>query len=1189
MADSTLVLVDSQFTKLENYGWGDDVKQTGILTCNNIDSKEQFGINPFYISKVFTAYWYTDQDKLAQCTCSALSSLNKIIKNEYVSAFFMLVILPIQMKISLLVPIGTFSLDNEFCCNECKHKGFEFLAPTTSRNVLRVLRAMQLSKPVLLEGSPGVGKTSLVVALAEYSGHSVVRINLSEQTDMMDLLGSDLPIQRDSGMEFSWCDGILLEALKKGSWVLLDELNLAPQSGLNAILDHRAEVFIPELGLTFKCPPSFRVFACQNPSHQGGGRKCLPKSFLNRFTKVYVDELDADDYLFICRSQYPSVPETLLTKLICFNNRLYEDTMISRKYGQEGSPWEFNLRDVMRSCQIIEDTSKEASVDRFLSIVYIQRMRTVADRHEVIKLYTEVFGVKPSLTQFPKVHVNPNYLILGSACVERNHFQPSKILKSQLNILPGILHNLEAVLHCVQRRWLCILVGPCSSGKTSLIRLLAHLTGNVLHELNLSSGTDVTDLLGCFEQYNSFRSYRDVITQVERYVSEYFGLRLERDWKGLINERRNLFSKWFAFLVSKICNSHPTSLFPRLWKHDLCSSLNLLIVKTLLYIQKKETMKPSANFEWVSGILIKAIENGEWVVLQNANLCNPTVLDRINSLVEPNGSITINECGLADGKPLVLDAHPKFQMFLTVDPTHGEVSRAMRNRGVEIFLMQPTWLPDEEEDKEEINVNDVKRFLICSGIPCSKLVLAMSKAHMHVQSAGSCLGVRITLLELTRWVQLFQQLLVKGNQPKWSLQLSWEHTYLSSLGEAEGMEAVMQAKLSYLSDTDWYKFNELSGYSLHLPGGWPAPLTLRHLLWYSRETCVRHNCIFLEFLASQCASFKANMSCYGMLPSCMSREFQPYATNDIEQFDLALANKMLFFAAHWSLEQATESDVTLYILLFKWYSSKVQPYCNFFNSFLNILEKERDHPIWKYIHNCWKEVISHYKIDISARPLPVLSSEVVRLASQAMLKNCHEYLHNAMNCVRVLSLTYQQWTMERDSSCGEGTFQYLLLPVLNTLRCLEADVLKAIVESEELQLIYAELLEYHMLFWKSIIASDYDLSSVTWNFLRKKVMKLQPHFSKAVESILVETRNLNHIPIWTFHMEKPTLWRYGGHPFLPASADIFYKMQQLLTFCNVVWTRIKLLRLNFTDNLVIMKTVLSSDLDIRQLALQGAY
>lgn len=35
--------------------------------------------------------------------------------------------------------------------------------------------------PVLLEGSPGVGKTSLITALGKYSGHRVVRINLSEQ------------------------------------------------------------------------------------------------------------------------------------------------------------------------------------------------------------------------------------------------------------------------------------------------------------------------------------------------------------------------------------------------------------------------------------------------------------------------------------------------------------------------------------------------------------------------------------------------------------------------------------------------------------------------------------------------------------------------------------------------------------------------------------------------------------------------------------------------------------------------------------------------------------------------------------------------------------------------------------------------------------------------------------------------
>lgn len=164
--------------------------------------------------------------------------------------------------------------------------------------------------------------------------------------------------------------------------------------GLNAILDHRAEVFIPELGCTFKCPASFRVFACQNPSYQGGGRKGLPKSFLNRFTKVspfrrlfllkweftfkafkisfpglkvsyfdpfnslliqvYVDELVDEDYLSICSLLFPSIERSLLLKLVVFNKRLHQETMLYHKFGQDGSPWEFNLRDVIRSCEIIQ-------------------------------------------------------------------------------------------------------------------------------------------------------------------------------------------------------------------------------------------------------------------------------------------------------------------------------------------------------------------------------------------------------------------------------------------------------------------------------------------------------------------------------------------------------------------------------------------------------------------------------------------------------------------------------------------------------------------------------------------------------------------------------------------------------------------------------------------------------------------
>ena len=71
---------------------------------------------------------------------------------------------------------------------------FNFHTETVVRNVLKVLRGMTCTeKPILLEGTPGVGKSSLVTALAAFTGNQLIRINLSDQTEISDLFGSDLP------------------------------------------------------------------------------------------------------------------------------------------------------------------------------------------------------------------------------------------------------------------------------------------------------------------------------------------------------------------------------------------------------------------------------------------------------------------------------------------------------------------------------------------------------------------------------------------------------------------------------------------------------------------------------------------------------------------------------------------------------------------------------------------------------------------------------------------------------------------------------------------------------------------------------------------------------------------------------------------------------------------------------------
>ena len=82
-------------------------------------------------------------------------------------------------------------------------------------------------------------------------------------------------------------------------------MNLATQSvleGLNACIDHRGEIFIPELSRSFSVNrDQTKIFACQNPMSQGGARKGLPRSFLNRFTRVSVKY-----FTFTFLSQVPS-------------------------------------------------------------------------------------------------------------------------------------------------------------------------------------------------------------------------------------------------------------------------------------------------------------------------------------------------------------------------------------------------------------------------------------------------------------------------------------------------------------------------------------------------------------------------------------------------------------------------------------------------------------------------------------------------------------------------------------------------------------------------------------------------------------------------------------------------------------------------------------------------------------------
>lgn len=657
-----------------------------------------------------TAYLAEDENVLEAMKIECFKKLSELSGEDLLK----FVIDKVEIKVNnSFIDTGLFSIKR--IEGSPVSTSFNFEAPTTARNTMKVVRAMQVHKPILLEGSPGVGKTSLISALAKATGNNLTRINLSEQTDLVDLFGSDAPGE-NSG-EFVWKDAPFLRAMQLGEWVLLDEMNLASQSvleGLNACLDHRGEAYIPELDRSFICHPNFCVFAAQNPQYQGGGRKGLPKSFVNRFSVVYVDMLKSSDLLLIARHLYPEVPEDSISKIIQFISLLEESVVKKKQFGTLGSPWEFNLRDTLRWLKLINSTNSTGQLLSFAETIVTERFRTTTDRDNVIKLIKEIFGSTNEGDNI--IQLSCDRLQINNELVLRNPSYRHSIINQNVALQCNYGAYLSLV-RCINNSWPAILVGPSNSGKTEMINYMASVLGQKVNVFSMNSDIDSMDILGGYEQVDLNRKLSKIKDDLLELLRDYIS-------SNLLSEAQNVFamnemiSLYESFTSMEIYNNEyfQTQYFKaesllNTAVNNEHSNFFFESNKVVSEIGKKEPVK----FEWFDGMLINAIEKGHWLVLDNANLCSPSVLDRLNSLLESESTLLINECSNEDGSTRTLTPHPDFRLFLTVDPRYGELSRAMRNRGIEIYLdvlsERATKFDKEILGYTESNLTPLKRFI----------------------------------------------------------------------------------------------------------------------------------------------------------------------------------------------------------------------------------------------------------------------------------------------------------------------------------------------------------------------------------------------------------------------------------------------------------------------------------------------
>lgn len=159
--------------------------------------------------------------------------------------------------------------------------------------VEKVLCAMLAGGHILLEDIPGVGKTTLAMAIAKATDLTYRRVQFTPDVLPSDLVGFSM--YNEKTKEFEYREGAVFANL-----FLADEINQTSPKTQSALLEAMEEEKVTVDGITHNLPAPFTVIATENPIGSSG-TQMLPESQLDRFmiclSMGYPEHQDAVDIL----------------------------------------------------------------------------------------------------------------------------------------------------------------------------------------------------------------------------------------------------------------------------------------------------------------------------------------------------------------------------------------------------------------------------------------------------------------------------------------------------------------------------------------------------------------------------------------------------------------------------------------------------------------------------------------------------------------------------------------------------------------------------------------------------------------------------------------------------------------------------------------------------------------------------
>jgi midasin len=161
---------------------------------------------------------------------------------------------------------------------------------------------------VLLEGPAGCGKSAVLEEVAHITGNGdFVTLHLDAQTDSKSLLGAY--VCGAAPGEFKWQPGALTQAVTRGVWVLIEDIDLAPFEVLSALVPllEKRKLYVPGRGESIPAAPGFQLFGSVTTEAGRSTSSADPLSGL--WTRVVVEPPQGDEATAILCGLYPNLAQ----------------------------------------------------------------------------------------------------------------------------------------------------------------------------------------------------------------------------------------------------------------------------------------------------------------------------------------------------------------------------------------------------------------------------------------------------------------------------------------------------------------------------------------------------------------------------------------------------------------------------------------------------------------------------------------------------------------------------------------------------------------------------------------------------------------------------------------------------------------------------------------------------------------